>query len=82
MTGGECEREPDPSDSLRMFGAVVQALREHAGLSRAQFGELVRFSEHSVESVESGRWMSDLSFVERVEEALGTRGRCGTRRGS
>ncbi|MBC7307846.1 MAG: transcriptional regulator, partial [Dietzia sp.] len=23
--------EPDPSDSLRTFGAVVQALREHAG---------------------------------------------------
>lgn len=30
-------REPDPSDSLRTFGAVVQALREHAGLSRAEF---------------------------------------------
>src|SRR5690606_41547182 len=31
---GECEREPHPSDSLRTFGAVVQALREHAGLDR------------------------------------------------
>ncbi|MGW7615451.1 hypothetical protein ACWGLG_06230 [Streptomyces antimycoticus] len=39
---GDGEREPDPSDSLRTFGAVVQALREHAGLTRAQFGELVR----------------------------------------
>lgn len=27
-TGGEGEREPDPSDSLRTFGAVVQALRD------------------------------------------------------
>ncbi|MGO4756111.1 transcriptional regulator, partial [Streptomyces sp. 2MCAF27] len=35
MTTDNCdwEREPDPSDSLRTFGAVVQALREHAGLS-------------------------------------------------
>ncbi|WP_431330195.1 helix-turn-helix domain-containing protein [Streptomyces sp. IPPR8] len=70
VTGDECEREPGPSDSLRTFGAVVQALREHAGLSRAQFGELVRYSKHTVESVELGRRMPDASFVERAEEAL------------
>ncbi|MEU3896738.1 helix-turn-helix transcriptional regulator [Streptomyces sp. NPDC045251] len=70
----EVEREPDPSDSLRTFGAVVQALREHAGLSRVQFGELVRFSKHTVESVELGRRMPDASFVERAEEALGNTG--------
>ncbi|MGY5052469.1 helix-turn-helix domain-containing protein [Streptomyces sp. 900105755] len=70
----ECEREPGPSDSLRTFGAVVQALREHAGLSRAEFGELVRFSKHTVESVELGRRMPDGSFVERAEEALGNTG--------
>ncbi|MFC8097913.1 Scr1 family TA system antitoxin-like transcriptional regulator [Streptomyces sp. NPDC057363] len=74
VPGGECEREPDPSDSLRTFGAVVQALREHAGLSRVQFGELVRFSRHTVESVELGRRMPDESFVERAEEALGNTG--------
>ncbi|MGW2648351.1 helix-turn-helix domain-containing protein [Streptomyces sp. NPDC001393] len=70
----EAEREPDPSDSLRTFGAVVQALREHAGLSRAEFAELVRFSKHTVESVELGRRMPDESFVERAEEALGNTG--------
>ncbi|MGV9289341.1 helix-turn-helix domain-containing protein [Streptomyces sp. NPDC003719] len=74
VPSGECEREPDPSDSLRTFGAVVQALREHAGLSRVQFGELVRFSKHTVESVELGRRMPDASFVERAEEALGNTG--------
>ncbi len=68
------EREPDPSDSLRTFGAVVQALREHAGLSRVEFGGLVRFSKHTVESVELGRRMPDESFVERAEEALGNTG--------
>ncbi|MFF4559462.1 Scr1 family TA system antitoxin-like transcriptional regulator [Streptomyces sp. NPDC001435] len=72
--GGECEREPDPSDSLRTFGAVVQALREHAGLSRVEFGEMVRFSKHTVESVELGRRMPDASFVERAEAALGNTG--------
>lgn len=75
LTGdADWEREPDPSDSLRTFGAVVQALREHAGLSRAEFGEWVRFSKHTVESVELGRRMPDDSFVERAEEALGNTG--------
>ncbi|WP_073952658.1 helix-turn-helix domain-containing protein [Streptomyces kebangsaanensis] len=74
VPGGECEREPGPSDSLRTFGAVVQALREHAGLSRVEFGELVRFSKHTVESVELGRRMPDESFVERAEGALGNTG--------
>ncbi|QDI71359.1 transcriptional regulator [Streptomyces calvus] len=70
----EAEREPDPSDSLRTFGAVVQALREHAGYSRVEFGEVVRFSKHTVESVELGRRMPDESFVERAEEATGKTG--------
>ncbi|GAB2974918.1 hypothetical protein GCM10023080_044370 [Streptomyces pseudoechinosporeus] len=68
------EREPDPSDSLRTFGAVVQALREHAGFSRAEFGRLVRFSKHTVESVELGRRMADEAFVERSEEVTGNTG--------
>ena len=72
--GGETEREPDPSDSLRTFGAVVQALRENVGFSRAEFGDLVCFSKHTVESVELGRRMPDESFVERAEEALGNTG--------
>ncbi|MFD8885838.1 helix-turn-helix domain-containing protein [Streptomyces erythrochromogenes] len=71
---GDWEREPDPSDSLRTFGAVVQALREHAGLSRVEFGTRVRFSKHTFESVELGRRMPDEDFVERAEEALGNTG--------
>ncbi|MET9656220.1 helix-turn-helix transcriptional regulator [Streptomyces sp. NPDC006510] len=71
---GEGEREPHPSDSLRTFGAVVQALREHAGLSRAELGELVQYSKHTVESVELGRRMPDEEFVERAEGALGNTG--------
>ncbi|MGA5900034.1 helix-turn-helix domain-containing protein [Streptomyces venetus] len=69
-TGGE----PESSDSLRTFGAVVQGLREHAGLSREEFGELVRFSKHTVASVELGRRMPDPTFVTRAEEALGIAG--------
>ncbi|MEU4685626.1 helix-turn-helix domain-containing protein [Streptomyces xinghaiensis] len=71
---GEWEREPCPSDSLRTFGAFVQALREHAGLSRADLGVRVHFSKHTVESVELGRRMPDPKFVERAEAALGNTG--------
>ncbi|MFF3736312.1 helix-turn-helix domain-containing protein [Streptomyces sp. NPDC002566] len=73
---GDCEpaREPDPSDSLRTWGAVSRALREHAGYSRAEFAELVRFSKHTVESVELGRRMADEAYVERAEEVSGNTG--------
>ena len=74
LTGGEADREPDPSDSLRTWGAVQQALREHAGYSRAEFADLVRFSKHTVESVELGRRMPDVAFVERADEVLGNTG--------
>lgn len=81
-TACDWEREPDPSDSLRTFGAVVQALREHAGLSRVDFGARVRFSKHTVESVELGRRMPDESFVESGRRRRwGTRVLYGRRRG-
>ncbi|MEV7385938.1 helix-turn-helix transcriptional regulator [Streptomyces sp. NPDC091215] len=73
-TAGDWEREPHPSDSLRTFGAVVQALREHAGLGRAELAAQVQYSKHTVESVELGRRMPDKAFVERAEEALGNTG--------
>ncbi|MES5821359.1 helix-turn-helix transcriptional regulator [Streptomyces sp. RG80] len=66
--------EPEASDSLRTFGAVLQALREHAGLPREEFADRVRFSKHTVASVELGRRMPDPAFVERAEEALGNTG--------
>ncbi|MER6629167.1 helix-turn-helix transcriptional regulator [Streptomyces sp. NPDC000987] len=59
---------------MRTFGAVVQALREHAGLTREEFAELVRFSKHTVASVELGRRMPDPAFVERADEVLGNTG--------
>ncbi|MEE1928306.1 helix-turn-helix transcriptional regulator [Streptomyces sp. TRM 70351] len=71
-TGGR--GEPGSSDSLRTFGAVVQALREHSGLSRGDFAPLVRFSTHTVASIEQGRRMPDPAFVERAEAVLGDTG--------
>ncbi|MFF0276832.1 helix-turn-helix domain-containing protein [Streptomyces sp. NPDC004330] len=66
--------EPGASDSLRTFGAVVQALREHTGLSREAFAVLIGYSKHTVASVEQGRRMPDRDFVERAEPVLGGTG--------
>lgn len=66
--------EPDSSDSMRTFGAVLQALREHAGLSREEFGDRVGFSKHTIASVELGRRMADPVLVEGAEEATGNTG--------
>lgn len=73
-TGASGGAEPGASDSLRTFGAFVQALREHAGLSREEFGALVGYSKHTVASVEQGRRMPDRDFVERAEPVLGGTG--------
>lgn len=66
--------EPDASDSLRTFGAVVQALREFVGLSREEFAQAVGYSKHTVASVELGRRMPDEAFVVRAETATGNTG--------
>ncbi|MFG3012409.1 Scr1 family TA system antitoxin-like transcriptional regulator [Streptomyces cinerochromogenes] len=66
--------EPETSDSLRTFGAVVQALREYHGLSREELGRRVGYSKHTVASVELGRRMPDAAFVEAAEGELGNTG--------
>jgi transcriptional regulator with XRE-family HTH domain len=66
--------EPESSDSMKAFGAVVQALREHAGLSREEFGTRVHLSKHSVASIELGRRLADQRFVELAEGATGGTG--------
>lgn len=73
-TQGKPGGEPESSDSMRTFGAVVQALREHEGMSRQELGVAVRFSKHTVASVELGRRMPDEDFVERADVVLGNTG--------
>ncbi|WP_406460122.1 helix-turn-helix domain-containing protein [Streptomyces sp. NBC_01622] len=66
--------EPEASDSLRTFGAMLQALREHSGLGREEFGRRIGYSKHTVESVELGRRMPDQAFVEHSAPVLGNTG--------
>ncbi|MFJ3796703.1 Scr1 family TA system antitoxin-like transcriptional regulator [Streptomyces sp. NPDC090088] len=75
MSGGvEVNGEPESSDSMKTFGAFVQGLREHAGLSREEFGARVHMSKHSVASIELGRRLPDQGFVNAAEGVLGNTG--------
>lgn len=66
-TGGE---EPETSDSLKAFGAVLKAFRKRARLTQEEFAPRVRYSVPTVASVEQGRRFPTLEFVERSEEVL------------
>lgn len=62
--------EPEPSDSLKTFGAVQKAFRKRAGLTQEEFAPLVRFQPSTVASIEQGRRLPPRVYIERAEEAL------------
>ncbi|MFG3290145.1 Scr1 family TA system antitoxin-like transcriptional regulator [Streptomyces sp. NPDC048179] len=65
-TGGE----PETSDSLKTFGAVVQGFRKRAGLTQEELAERMRYSLPTVASIEQGRRFPQPEFVKRAEEVL------------
>jgi len=67
--GGGCE--PELSDSLKTFGAVLKALREEARLTQEQFAPLVRYSPAYVAKIEQGKRFPPRELLDRSEEALG-----------
>ncbi|WP_093482850.1 MULTISPECIES: helix-turn-helix transcriptional regulator [unclassified Streptomyces] len=70
MTGGTGSGEPEATDSLKTFGAVVKVFRERAGLTQEGLALLVRFSAQTVASIEQGRRLPPPDFIERAEEVL------------
>ncbi|MFE3070480.1 Scr1 family TA system antitoxin-like transcriptional regulator [Streptomyces sp. NPDC059247] len=62
--------EPEPTEGLKAFGAVLQVFRNRAGLTQEQFAELVGYSVATVGSVEQGRHLPSVTFVNRAEEIL------------
>ncbi|MEU2982419.1 helix-turn-helix transcriptional regulator [Streptomyces hirsutus] len=67
--GGNCE--PELSDSLKTFGAVLKALREEARLTQEQFAPRVRYSVAYVAKIEQGKRFPPRDLLERSEEVLG-----------
>lgn len=67
-TGGN--GEPEVSDSLKAFGAVVRAFRKRAGLTQEEFAPMVGYSVPTVASIEQGRRFPQQGFVEGSEDIL------------
>ncbi|MEV8451500.1 helix-turn-helix transcriptional regulator [Streptomyces sp. NPDC052095] len=66
--------EPEPTESLRIFGAVVKGFRKRAGLTQEEYAPMVRYSAPTVSSIEQGRRFPPLPYVERSEILLDARG--------
>ncbi|MFJ8753259.1 helix-turn-helix domain-containing protein [Streptomyces sp. NPDC102441] len=68
--GGQCG-EPELSDSLKTFGAVLKALRDEARLTQEQFAPRVRYSAAYIAKIEQGKRFPPRDLLERSEEVLG-----------
>lgn len=62
--------EPEPSDSLKAFGAVHKAFRKRAGFTQEDYAPLVQYQPATVASIEQGRRFPPRVFVERAEQVL------------
>ncbi|MFE9726298.1 helix-turn-helix domain-containing protein [Streptomyces sp. NPDC005794] len=67
---GNCG-EPEVSDSLKTFGAVLKALRDEARLTQEQFAPLVQYSAAYIAKIEQGKRFPPRDLLERSEEVLG-----------
>jgi transcriptional regulator with XRE-family HTH domain len=67
-------KEPEVTDGLRSFGAVVRGFRRRAGLSQCTLGERIGYSEPQVSAVERGRRFPRREFAERTDEELEAEG--------
>ncbi|EFL25781.1 xre family toxin-antitoxin system, antitoxin component [Streptomyces himastatinicus ATCC 53653] len=68
---GADNSEPEVSDNLKTFGAVLKALREEGGLTQEQFAPRVRYSVTYVAKMEQGRRFPPKELVPRVKDVLG-----------
>ncbi|WP_445523901.1 helix-turn-helix domain-containing protein [Streptomyces cyslabdanicus] len=69
--GGNATTEPELSDSLKTFGAVLKALREESGLTQEEFAVRVRYSAAYVAKIEQGKRFPPGDLPSRAEEVLG-----------
>ncbi|WP_327392210.1 helix-turn-helix transcriptional regulator [Streptomyces sp. NBC_01186] len=68
---GNTPSEPELSDSLKTYGAVLKALRDEARLTQEEFAPLVQYSPHYVAKIEQGKRFPPGELPQRVEEVLG-----------
>ncbi|MDB1088525.1 helix-turn-helix transcriptional regulator [Streptomyces sp. ACA25] len=62
--------EPEPSESLQGFGALLALFRKRAGLTQEQFAPLVGYSAAAVSSIEQGRRFPQRQFILQADQIL------------
>ncbi|MGR3933123.1 helix-turn-helix domain-containing protein [Streptomyces sp. BRA346] len=62
--------EPESSDSLKTFGAIVKVFRERAGYTQEQLAPLLQYSVQTQASIEQGRRFPQREYVDRAEDVL------------
>ncbi|MBT2411750.1 helix-turn-helix domain-containing protein [Streptomyces sp. ISL-12] len=72
-TGG-MELDDSRGGFLKCFGCQVKLFREAAGLTQAQLGALVGYSEAQVAAVEQGRRIPKPDLIDAIDRAVGARG--------
>ncbi|MET4926803.1 helix-turn-helix transcriptional regulator [Streptomyces sp. PSRA5] len=68
---GGTSSEPETSDSLKTFGAVLKALREEAGLTQEEFAPRVQYSAHYIAKIEQGKRFPPKDLPGRAGVVLG-----------
>ncbi|MEU4800029.1 helix-turn-helix transcriptional regulator [Streptomyces sp. NPDC023327] len=63
-------KEPESSDGLKTFGAVLKSFRKRAGSTQEALADEVGCSSHFLASIEQGRRFPPPGFVDRCEAAL------------
>ncbi len=79
MQGGDGMEPYDGDDEesaavLRTIGRVVKSCRERKGLTQAELGTAIGYSEEQVSSVERGRRAPSEVFLEKADRVLGAGG--------
>ncbi|MFD6437269.1 Scr1 family TA system antitoxin-like transcriptional regulator [Streptomyces venezuelae] len=62
--------EPEPTDGLKAFGAVLKSFRKRAGYTQESLAPEIGYSAHFIASVEQGRRFPPPRFVDQCEIAL------------
>ncbi|ATL31590.1 helix-turn-helix domain-containing protein [Streptomyces formicae] len=63
-------KEPEPSDGLKTFGAVLKSFRKRAGVTQEALAEEVGCSSHFLASIEQGRRFPPVGFIDQCESSL------------
>ena len=58
------------TDPILVFGRLLKALREHAGMSQKQLADTVHYSASFISAIENGTKPAKLDLVRRLDQAL------------